>query len=104
MQVSRAIREIALSISVARQWYAVYRTMADLCIVGEGDYDTFIEMVKTEVPKHTSLPSRTEMLRMAVDSFTKPVALWRVGNAPVQGKRYNDYLAIAQKTKELLGA
>lgn len=104
MQVSKAIREIAQTITVARQWYAVYRTMADLCIVGEDDYDSFVEMVRTEVPKHPSLPSRTELLRMAVDSFAKPVALWRVGNAPVQGKRYNDYLAIAQKTRQLLGA
>ncbi len=104
LQVSRAIREVAQSVTVARQWYAVYRTMADLCIVGEGDFDTFIEMVKTEVPRHPNLPTRTELQRMAVDSFAKPVALWRVGNAPVQGKRYNDYMTIAQQTKELLGA
>jgi hypothetical protein len=104
MQVSRAIREVAQSITVARQWYAVYRTMADLCVVGENDYDLFVEMVRAEVPEHASLPSRVELQRMAVDSFAKPVVLWRLGNAPVQGKRYNDYLAIAQKTRQLLGA
>lgn len=103
VQISRAIREIAPSITVARQWYAVYRVMADLNIVREDDFDTFIGMVKTEVPRHTNLPQRAEMQRMAVDSFSKPLALWRPDKAPVQGKRYNDYLAIAQKTKELLG-
>ena len=103
LQVSKAIREIAPSISVARQWYAVYRVMADLNVVREDDFDTFIEMVKAEVPRQANLPQRAEMQRMAVDSFSKPLALWRPDNAPVQGKRYNDYLAIAQKTKELLG-
>jgi len=101
--VSKTIREIAPSITVARQWYAVYRVMADLNIVREDDFDTFIGMVKAEVPRHTNLPQRAEMQRMAVDSFSKPLALWRPDKAPVQGKRYNDYLAIAQKTKELLG-
>ena len=76
--------------------------MADLNIVREDDFDTFIDMVKAEVPRHKNLPQRAEMQRMAVDSFSKPLALWRPENAPVQGKRYNDYLAIAQKTKEML--
>ena len=102
VQISKAIREIAPTITVARQWYAVYRVMADLNIVREDDFDTFIDMVKAEVPRHKNLPQRAEMQRMAVDSFSKPLALWRPENAPVQGKRYNDYLAIAQKTKEML--
>lgn len=103
LQISQAIRLIASEIEVARHWYAVYRVLADLNIVGEDDFDTFIEMVKTEVPKHQYLPTRVEMQRMAIQSFAKPVALWRIGNAPVQGKRYNVYLKIAQQMKELLG-
>ncbi len=101
-QISKTIREIAPMIVLARQWYAVYRAMADLNIVGEGDYDTFIELVKTEVPSHKNLPTRVELQRMALQSFAKPVALWRIGNAPVQGKRFNDYLKIANRTKDLL--
>ena len=103
LQVSRAIREIAQLIEIARQWYAVYRVLADLNVVPEDDFDGFIEMVTDEVPHHKALPTRAEMQRMAVQSFAKPVALWRAGNAPVQGKRYNDYLKIAQQTMRLLG-
>jgi hypothetical protein len=103
LQVSRAIREIAQLIEIARQWYAVYRVLADLNVVPEDDFDGFIEMVTDEVPHHKALPTRAEMQRMAVQSFAKPVALWRAGNAPVQGKRYNDYLKIAQQMMRLLG-
>lgn len=102
VQVSRAIREIAPLIDTKRKWYAVYRTMADLNVVKEDDFDTFIEMVKSEVPLHKCLPTRAELLRIAIQSFARPVALWRVGNAPVKGKRYNEYLNIAQRTGELL--
>ena len=103
LQVSQAIREVAPMVEVARQWYAVYRVLADLNVVREDDFDTFINMVVTEVPQHKNLPTRTEMQRMAVQSFAKPVSLWRADNAPVMGKRYNDYLRIAQRTRELLG-
>ena len=102
LQVSQAIREIAPLIEFARQWYAVYRAMADLNIVREDDFDTFIDMVRTEVPNHKSLPTRLEMQRMAVQSFAKPVILWKADNAPVQGKRYNDYQKIAQRMTEIL--
>lgn len=102
LQVSQAIREIAPLIEFARQWYAVYRAMADLNIVREDDFDTFIDMVWTEVPNHKSLPTRLEMQRMAVQSFAKPVILWKADNAPVQGKRYNDYQKIAQRMTEIL--
>ena len=102
-QISRTIREIAPTITVARQWYAVFRAMADMGLVGEEDFDTFCTMVKTEVPKHAHLPARDEIQRMAIMSFAKPVVLWNSDNAPVQGKRFNDYLKTAKQTKQLLG-
>lgn len=102
LRVSQTIREIAPLIESRRQWYAVFRTMADLDIVREDDYDTFINMITTELPQHKCLPTRAEMLRIAVQSFAKPVVLWQTGNAPVKGKRYSEYLKIAKMTKELL--
>lgn len=76
--------------------------MADVNAVGENDFDTFINMVGEAVPHHASQPTRAELLRIATQSFAKPVVLWRLGNAPVQGKRYNEYVRIAQRTLELL--
>ena len=101
-QISQAIREVAPMIDTKRKWYAVYRAMVDANIVKEQDYDTFVEMVSAEVPSHDALPTRAELQRIALNSFTKPVPLWRSDNAPVQGKRYNEYLNIAKKTAELL--
>ena len=54
------------------------------------------------VPEHKPLPTIVEMQRLAVQSFSKPVAMWRADNAPVKGKRFKDYLHIAQRTKALL--
>lgn len=58
--------------------------------------------MKAEVPEHAHLPVRDEIVRMAVQSFKKPVAMWNELNAPVQGKRYKDYVKIAQKMQDLL--
>jgi hypothetical protein len=37
---------------------------------------------------------------MAVQSFRKPVCFWKEEDAPVSGMRFDDYLRIAQLTKE----
>ena len=101
-QVSYTIREIAPMVTIARLWYAVYRIMADYNVVEEEDFDTFIIKVETEVPHHEHLPSKTELQRLAVQSFAKPVSKWKPDNAPVKGKRYKLYVMIANRTEELL--
>lgn len=102
LQVSQTIRSLAPQIKVARHWYAVYRAMADLSVVKENDFETFCSMIRTEVPRHEHLPTVGEMQRLAIQSFRKPVALWRSNNAPVSGKRYAAYEKIALQTRQLL--
>lgn len=101
-QVSRAIKAIAPMVELGRQWYAVCRVLVDVKVVTEGDFEGFCQRVKAEVPEHPHLPARDEMVRMAVQSFKKPVAMWNELNAPVQGKRYKDYVKIAERMQELL--
>lgn len=101
-QVSYTIREIAPMVTIARLWYAVYRIMADYNVVEEEDFDTFIIKVETEVPHHEHLPSKTELQRLAVQSFAKPVSKWKPDNAPVKGSRYKLYVSVANRTEELL--
>lgn len=101
-QVAKAIQQVASMVEVGRQWYAVCRVLMDNGVVDEGDYDAFCERVKAEVSEHSHLPVRDEIVRMAVQSFKKPVAMWNELNAPVQGKRYKDYVKIAQKMQDLL--
>ena len=101
-QVAKAIREVAPMVETGRQWYAVCRVLEDVGVVAEGDFEGFCQMVRAEVPEHPHLPVRDEIVRMAVLSFKKPVEMWNELNAPVQGKRYKDYVRIARKTQDLL--
>jgi hypothetical protein len=42
------------------------------------------------------------MQAMAVESFSKQVSKWDERKAPVKGKRYNAYKAMAERTTKLL--
>lgn len=103
-RISWAIREIAPFVTIGRQWFAVYRAMADLNVVREEDFDGFCQRICDEIPTHHPLPSRIEMQRMAIQSFARPLNKWDSHNAPVTGKRYTDYVAIAKKMKKMLEA
>ena len=82
----------------ARQWYAVYRALADQQLVDEGTLVSFCERVAALLPTHAHLPTARELQRMAVQSFAKPLSLWSALNAPVSGVRFNDYLRIGRLT------
>lgn len=99
-----AIVMIATLITKRRQWYSVYRAMLDAkCdLVYENNFASFCELVKKEVPYHSFLPTDQELQRMAVASFAKPVKHWDENNAPVKGKRFKDYLYIAECMAGLL--
>lgn len=97
-----AIRKMAGKISNTRQWYAVFRPMVDKGVYDKNDYDAFVWQVHETVPMHPHLPTGTELRRMAVDSFAKPVSLWLPHKAPVSGKRFEDYLNLATLTHEWL--
>ena len=71
-------------------------------MVGEDDFEGFCTLVSDEVPRHGHLPVRDELQRMATLSFAKPVRRWDAENAPVRGKRFNDYLKIARYMEQLL--
>lgn len=100
--VTAALQQIAPDIKVARWWYAVFRVLADAGVMKAKDYDAFCVLVREAVPDHPRLPAADELQRMAVDSFAKPVARWTPTDAPVKGKRYDDYLTIAQRMQKLL--
>ena len=100
--VAEAIRTVAPMVTVARQWFAVYRVLADKDVVGDADFATFCMMVQDAVPEHGRLPNLVEMQRLNIMSFAKQLKLWKPDNSPVTGKRYVDYLMIAKKMEKLL--
>lgn len=101
-KVVAAIRKVAGEIAVGRMWYAAYRVFVDKKVVRENDYEGFLSLVEEAVPEHPNIPKAVELSRMCIDSFRKPLALWESENAPVQGKRFKDYLRIGRLTQEAL--
>lgn len=101
-QVDAAIVAVAGEVSNGRQWYAVYRTMADHGVMDNGCYGEFCRRVSQVVPTHHHLPVAKELGRLAVQSFRKRVGLWNSDDAPVSGTRLADYLRIARITGEQL--
>jgi hypothetical protein len=101
-RIDRVIKMIGPEIKIARQWYAVCRSMMDETVVGEDEYDIFCAKVKRVLPYHQHLPKVAEMQAMAVESFAKPVSKWEERRAPVKGKRFKTYKSLAEKTTCLL--
>lgn len=101
-EVDRQIVKVSDIVVHARQWYAVYRALLDKKLVQAGDYQGFCAHVKELLPDHKHLPEAKEISRMAVQSFSKPVAMWTENDAPVSGNRFRDYLNIALTMGELL--
>ena len=101
-RVRSVIKILGMEIKVARQWYAVCRSMMDELVYDENDFDSFCDMVKKVLPYHQHLPRVAEMQTMAVESFAKPVFKWEERRAPVKGKRFKAYRALADKTTMLL--
>ena len=102
-QVDNIIVKMGDEVKHARQWYAVFRAMVDYDIVSVNSVQEFCERVKNLLPSHEHLPNYKEVGRMAVQSFSKRVSMWRPDYAPVTGARYMDYLSIALQTSRLLG-
>ena len=102
-RVDRILVRMGDEVRHARQWYAVFRAMADYDIVPDDSIQEFCERVKNLLPAHEHLPNYKEVQRMAVQSFSKRVSMWNPDNAPVSGARYRDYLDIALQTSRLLG-
>jgi len=94
-QVDELLIKIGQFVHHARQWYAVMRPMVDSKVQDETDFDGFCSRICRLLPEHDHLPDPKELQRMAVLSFAKPVAMWAECDAPVTGKRFRDYLAIA---------
>lgn len=100
--VTQAVVGVSLMVKNGRQWYAVFRALADKKQLGKTDYDDFCQLVARAVPQHEHLPVADQMQRLAVQSFAKPVTLWDKNDAPVKNKTFEYYRRIALKMLEML--
>ena len=97
-----AIISISAMVKNGRQWYPVYRALCEKGAVVDGDYTGFSELVARVLPDHPRLPVASELRRQAIQSLRRAIGLWDRNDAPVVGKRFDDYLRIARATLELL--
>lgn len=97
-KVENAIVRVATEVRNGRQWYAVYRALVDKGAYADGAYTDFCDTVARLVSGHDHLPSASELRRLSVQSFRKPVSLWERSDAPVSGSRFDEYLRIARMT------
>lgn len=100
--IANAVRHICDSVSNGRQWFAVYRALADTGAIRDNDFTTFVNLVADLLPEHPCLPVVSEMRRMNVQSFRKPLHLWKPYDAPVSGSIFEKYVRLAQEMKERL--
>lgn len=101
-RIEQIIREMGDVVKQGRQWYAVYRAMVDKGVLENGDYGFFCDKIIRVLPQHEHLPVASELRRLAVQSFRKPVALWNRNDAPVTNYRYDAYMRLATLTAEKL--
>ena len=101
-EVEAAIRDIAPKVAYGRQWFAVYRVLADRKLVGAGCFEAFCRLVAEAVPEHPKLPTAKELGRMNVYCFAKHLGQWSADNAPVTGSRYSEYEQIANCFMKML--
>lgn len=100
--IALAVLYICDSVSNGRQWFAVYRALADAGAIRDNDFTTFVNLVADLLPEHPCLPVVSEMRRMNVQSFRKPLHLWKPYDAPVSGSIFEKYVRLAQEMKERL--
>ena len=102
-RAEQTVRHVAPMVKQGRQWYAVYRAMANRRLIEDDSYAQFVQMVATVVPDHAHLPVASELRRMEVQSFRRAVDLWDETDAPVTGARFEAYQQIARATMEFAG-
>ena len=101
-RVRDAITQVLADIKVARMWFCVYRVLVDVDYLPQGDFEGLKIKMDTLFPENEFNINPREVSRMDTQSFTKPISLWNDSNAPVTGKRYNDYLRLAMDLLNLL--
>ncbi len=101
-KVASAIKAVLPMIGNSRQWYSVYRVLADRGVIANGDFPGFVDYIDDIMGEDSPQLSAVDLNRLSVNSFSRPLSLWNENDAPVTGKRFEDYLAIAQEFKKNL--
>lgn len=95
-----ALEELSGLIENKRQWFSVIKVLMWRGYVCDGDFAGAVAMIQEAMP-HLQLDAK-DMSRMNVQSFSKPLERWDMGDAPVKGNVFTQYKDIASKGMEII--
>lgn len=101
-KLKRAIARIAKQMPSSRHWFCIYRVMVDKEMLAEGDFYGLRDKINELFPDNDFGINPRDLQRLDVCSFHKRVHFWDEHDAPVQGKRFYEYLTIANAFKDML--
>lgn len=99
-RIERTIKFVSVKVETTQQWFAVYKGLVAKKVFPKGEYKEFALLVNRIVPDHKHPVDARELRRKEVKSFAKAPIFWKETDAPVTGKRFDDYLLIARLTME----
>ena len=93
--VRQAVIQVIKDIKVSRMWFVVYHVLVEVGYLKTGNYDGLKTKMDELFPDNDFAINPRDFCRMDVLSFSKSISLWDEQNAPVIGKRFQDYLRLA---------
>ncbi len=100
--VRQAVIQVIKDIKVSRMWFVVYHVLVDVGYLKTGNYEGLKTKMDELFPDNDFAINPRDFCRMDVLSFSKSISLWDEQNAPVIGKRFQDYLRLATDLTALL--
>ena len=100
--IRRAVARVVPMMTNNRQWFCIYRVLADKGVLSDGAFYELSQLVNRLFPDNDYSINAKDLSRMAVGSFSKCHFFWNEADAPVQGKRYAEYLRLAQTFQSML--
>ena len=101
-RLRRAVGRIAKQLPTSRHWFCIYRVMVDKGLLPEGDFYGLRDKMDLLFPDNDFSINPKDLQRLDVDCFHKRLIFWEEHDAPVQGKRFYEYLTVANTFKDYL--
>lgn len=102
--IREAMTHVLPLITTGRAWFSVYRVLTepDVGVLKAGNYKGLKELTDRLFPGNDFEIDARNFCRLDVDSFRNSFRQWNERQAPVTGKRFLAYLAIAETLYENL--
>lgn len=101
-RVYSALTQVLPDIKVGRMWFCVYHVLVTVGYLRRGDYEGLKTRIDELIPDNDFKINPHDISRMDVSSFAKRISLWDENDAPVSGKRFKEYKALAETLLSLL--